>query len=113
MSEDVEIPIPDELLKEIDKACEFAGYTNRDEFVRDAIRRFLEEKSQSIKCEQVTLEIPVMIMDYLRAFYQDPLAWLEIEAVGWVKADIDALSPDKIADFFKMKPVFKKYLNDP
>lgn len=38
------VSIPQKLAKQIDETIEEGGYRNRSDFVRDAIRRLLEEK---------------------------------------------------------------------
>jgi Arc/MetJ-type ribon-helix-helix transcriptional regulator len=48
---DEEIEVPDDLLKGVDKVVEGGGYKDREDLVQDAIRRFLEERQQSVQME--------------------------------------------------------------
>jgi len=60
----VSLSLPDEILKDMDRAVEEIGYTSRSEMVRDAVRAFLREKSEVSKLKGHINGVLMLVYDH-------------------------------------------------
>ena len=67
-------------------------------------------KKETVEFESVTLKVPKKVMDYLKRMYGDPIKWIEDDIVDSIRADIDAMEPERIRKLFNLVPVFKTIL---
>jgi hypothetical protein len=79
------------------------------------------KSKEEIKYEQLTIRVPVAIMDFLRGHEKD-MSWtakdyIEYNVIERVRADLDAgdvfvLSAKEPADGWQLNPIFKAILNE-
>jgi hypothetical protein len=79
---------------------------------------FCDAKTK-IEYEQVTVKVPKLVMDFLRATHKDrnftetnTIAALEYAITDHVRAQMESMSGLEYIDLFDLKPVFYKVLND-
>ena len=72
---------------------------------------------EQIEYETVTVQVPKLLMDYLRSHERDmnmtAKEYLEVTIVDCVRADIDCnhLDPKQVADSWRLNPIFKAIIN--
>lgn len=77
----------------------------------------MESQVQQIEYEQVTIQIPKNIMDFLRRFKKDAEAYLQYEAVDGFRANLERAEAEdvflaEILDEYDFEPIFKAVLDD-
>jgi hypothetical protein len=72
-----------------------------------------------IEYESVTVKVPKLVMDFLRATHKDrnftetnTIAALEYAIVDHVRAEMEGMPGIEYIDLFDLKPVFYKVLDD-
>jgi hypothetical protein len=73
------------------------------------------ETNEPLECEEITIKLPKLIMDFLR--YTDidnvgPADWIEERVVDAVKGYLGVVEPNEIRDWFKLGPVFESVLGN-
>lgn len=75
-----------------------------------------EQKAETIEYEEIKLKIPKRIMDWLRAKEkitgESVTHQLEFNAVDVVRANLEELSGNEMAEWLKLGPVFRETLKD-
>jgi hypothetical protein len=73
------------------------------------------EKAEEIQYEEVTLQVPVKIMNWLRALQEGTgetvLEQIQYIIVNEVRANIDGISGAELIDWFGLDPIFLQLLN--
>lgn len=73
-----------------------------DSNVSDAV---IEEAEQSK--ETVAIQVPKIVLEYIRKVHKDPVSWIQKELLGWVYADVDSLDTPTMIDLLGLKDALK------
>jgi len=72
----------------------------------------VKEKMSKVETVEITVKVPKLAIEYLGKIYGNAVEWLEYAIVDCVRADIDAIDPERLVDMFGLKPVFKTLLRN-
>lgn len=79
-------------------------------------RRLRSKRTGKIEYETVTLQIPKLLMDFLRktpgGYGPSAVAYLEYSVVDMIRADLEARNGEEIIEWNGLGPVFRTILKD-
>lgn len=70
----------------------------------------MARRARKVEFQEVKLQLPKSVIDYLQRMYGDPKHWLEHYVVDWIRIDVETKTEEELVELFNLAPAFREVL---